>query len=53
MLTIKFSIEKASDHNFEDEIEINSLEELMKFADDNGSLVIARGCIIIYDGYLE
>lgn len=33
-------------------IEINTLEELMKFQDEWGQLIINQDCITIFDGYL-
>ncbi len=56
-MKIKFNIDKASDWKYKDQIEIETLEELMKFIEDNGSVVIRiydnRNDITICDGYIE
>lgn len=50
---MKFKVTKASSYKYEEEIEINSLEELIKFYDKEGDLVFRGDSIIIYDDYLE
>lgn len=51
---MKFAIRKASDWNYEDELEINSLEELIKFINNNGGKIILKEeRITIYDDYVE
>lgn len=50
---MEFILEKASDWNFSDKIEINNLEQLMNFIKENGDIVIDNNRIIIYDYYLE
>ena len=63
---MKFKIKKASDWKFEEEIEINTLEDLITlqnkytnresdYIQDNPSLVVDfnEKEIIIYDNYLE
>ena len=59
---MRFSLRKASNILFEDEIEINTLEELIQYIDNiNEDIVIGKDIveeknkyrIIIYDYYLE
>ena len=60
---MKFKVDRASDYNYKESVEINTLEELMEFVNKNGSIVIwgdkEKGAyndhsdITIYDGYLE
>lgn len=53
---MKFTIAKASDWDYEDEVEIKTLEELVKFIKEyDKAVVIEKDCkrIIIYDDYLE
>jgi hypothetical protein len=62
---MKFIIKKASDWDYIEEIEINTLEELLKFYKVNGEIVIrdnvymldkypdAKTILQIYDAYIE
>lgn len=50
---MKFNVRKASDYRHNEEIEINSLEDIMKFIEENGEIVLSNDEIIIYDDYLE
>jgi len=56
---MKFKLTKASDWNFETEIEINTLDDLLKLLETEGKLVLGnfdddcKYSIIIYDDYLE
>ena len=59
---MKFKLTKASDWCWEDEIEINTLEELIKFIKKNWAIIMdepldkkrdKRYRIIIYDYYVE
>ena len=58
---MKFNITKASDWNYRNQVNISTLEELMKFADDNGQLIISpynpitdkQPSIEIYDDWRE
>ncbi len=56
---MKIRVEKASDWDYESEVEINTIEELIQFSKDCDSRLILSGCtydnptIIIYDYYVE
>jgi hypothetical protein len=53
---MKFKLTKASDWNYESEVEINTLEELVNFTKENGNRVVLDtddSEITIYDNYLE
>jgi hypothetical protein len=53
---MKFKVTKASDWDYKDEIEINTLEELIRFTESNGGTIIFDtddNEIKIYDGYIE
>lgn len=60
---MKFNVRKTSDWNYREQASISTLEELMKFVDDNGEIIItpctnvnvAGGLptIEIYDDYRE
>ena len=56
---MKFILTQASDWNRKDEIEINSLAELMSLVDEYGSIIIYQQDnysdpeIKIYDDYVE
>lgn len=53
---MKFTLRKASDWDWTDEgteIEIDDLEDLMKFVDINGRIVLSDGEILIYDAWIE
>ena len=58
---MKFKVTKTSDWNYRENVDISTLEELMKFADDNGQLIISpnnpithkQPSIEIYDDWGE
>lgn len=50
---MKFRVLKASDWNYVDKLEITSLEELMKFIEKNGHIILDKDTITIYDYYVE
>lgn len=51
---MKFEIRKVSDVNYQETIEINTLEELMEIGRKyNEPLIIDENTIKIYDGYIE
>jgi hypothetical protein len=50
---MKFNLTKASDWNFESEVIINSIEELLDFIKKEGRLIIDSDSIKIYDDYIE
>lgn len=37
---MKFNVTRTSDWEYREQVNINTLEELMKFADDNGEIII-------------
>ncbi|MCU6204632.1 hypothetical protein [Enterobacter cloacae] len=57
----KFLLTQASDHTRKDEIEINSLEELLDFIKEHGRIIIeqmdstydGQQELMIYDDYVE
>ncbi len=50
---MKFKLTKASDWDFDCEIEINTLEELITFIKEEGSIILYEDMIMIYDSYVE
>lgn len=52
---MKFLIKKSSDYYYKDEKEINSFDELLKFIDENESIIMNKNSNIIeiYDDYRE
>lgn len=52
---VKFKVEKTSNWGYQAEVEINTIEELIKFIKDNGSKIIIceDNTIEIYDTYRE
>ena len=50
---MKFLVKKSSDRHFEKTIEINTLEELLDFVEENGSIILSEDSIEIYDWYRE
>lgn len=61
---MKFNVTKTSDWKYHEQVSISTLEELMKFVDDNGEIIIiqhnpimnvtgALPTIEIYDDYRE
>lgn len=53
---MKFSVKKASDWDWMGEgteVEIEDLEDLMKFVETNGKIVLSMYEILIYDDYIE
>ena len=59
---MKFQLEKASDWNFREDLEIDTLEDLMKFVEESISDVIITTALVpegydarikLYDDYLE
>jgi len=51
---MKFNLTKVSDVEYEETVEINTVEELMKLAKERGAIIIdGSNHITIYDDYLE
>ena len=55
---MKFILRKASDNAFREEIELKTIEDLMKIFDKHGSLILHENCddnaeFLIYDDYQE
>jgi hypothetical protein len=50
---MKFKIRKASDWKYKSELEINTLEELINFVEENGEIILDEDEIMIYDDYIE
>lgn len=58
--TMKFEVTKTSDWDYKEQIEINSLEELMEFVTKNGCIIVTAkskyvpmNSIEIYDDWRE
>ena len=50
---MEFSVKKSSNSRFRDTVEINTLEELLDFIEENGSIILSEDTIEIYDWYRE
>ena len=49
---MKFQVTKASDWDYKEEVEINTLEELVDFSKKDG-IILEGNHIKIYDDYVE
>ena len=50
---MNFKVTKASDCNYKGTVEINSLEDLLAFIEENGVIIMGSRIIKIYDDYVE
>ncbi len=48
-----FTINKASDWDFESELDITSLDDLINFIKENGEIIMTENKITIYNDYVE
>ena len=56
---MKFKVERASDWDYEKEVEINTIEDLIQFSKDCEKNIVLMGAskdmpiLLIYDDYIE
>ena len=50
---MRFEVSRSSSGKIERIVEINTLEELMNFVEENGSIILSEDTIEIYDWYRE
>jgi len=50
---MRFEVSRSSSGKIERIVEISTLEELMNFVEENGSIILSEDTIEIYDWYRE